>query len=155
VHKDVYGISRVWFLGVVYDNFVDKHRGGKLISTSGWDNGIISPLASIKTFDKLAQNQGSMQALNQNARLYMVPGMGNDEGIHSAIVPHGQGTVVYDSLSALVNWVEKGIAPDTIAAASIDNKIKRPLCVYPKVARRINPSLPDPNLANYVCVNPK
>jgi len=44
----------------------------------------------------------------------------------------------HDLLSALVQWVEKGVAPDHIIAAHVTNdKIDRTrlLCPYPKVAR--------------------
>ena len=41
-------------------------------------------------------------------------------------------------LSALVQWVEKGIAPDYIIASHItDDRVDltRPICPYPKIAR--------------------
>ena len=62
-------------------------------------------------------------------RLFMVPGMGHCAG--------GPGPDRFDALSAMENWVEYGIAPDSIQASKIqDGEItrSRPLCVYPEVA---------------------
>ncbi|WP_436307110.1 MULTISPECIES: tannase/feruloyl esterase family alpha/beta hydrolase [unclassified Variovorax] len=33
---------------------------------------------------------------------------------------------------ALVDWVEKGVAPDDIVISSRDNSVSYPICVYPK-----------------------
>ena len=44
----------------------------------------------------------------------------------------------HDVLSALVQWVEKGMAPEQIVATHMTNDTidrTRPLCRYPKVAR--------------------
>ena len=60
----------------------------------------------------------------------MVPGMFHCRG--------GVGVDRFDALTALINWVEGGKAPDAIVAARIeDNKVTRarPLCPYPQVAR--------------------
>ena len=32
---------------------------------------------------------------------------------------------------ALVRWVEDGKAPTTFIATSVDNKVSRPVCMYP------------------------
>jgi feruloyl esterase len=77
------------------------------------------------------------------ARFYRVPGMGHCSG--------GPSTDQFDMLTALVNWVEKGQAPDSIVAsargpgnaagANVDVPSTwsaartRPLCPYPLVAR--------------------
>ncbi len=51
----------------------------------------------------------------------------------------GPATDQFDSFDALVNWVEKGTAPDQLLAkagpASPWAGRTRPLCPYPKVAR--------------------
>ena len=61
-----------------------------------------------------------------------VPGMNHCSG--------GPATDTYDSLQTMVDWVEKGVAPDSIAArASATNAYfpnrTRPLCAYPKFAK--------------------
>jgi tannase/feruloyl esterase len=57
-------------------------------------------------------------------------------------------------LTALENWVEKGIAPDKIIAThSTAGKVDRtrPLCPYPAVARYTGKGSMD-EAANFVCV---
>jgi feruloyl esterase len=79
------------------------------------------------------------------ARLYDIPGMNHTAG--------GPSTDQFDMLTALVNWVEKGQAPDRVIAtvrttaqnpdltiqtqsgATVPPGRTRPLCAYPKVAR--------------------
>jgi feruloyl esterase len=34
--------------------------------------------------------------------------------------------------TALLNWVEKGVAPDQIVITSRDNTVSYPICVYPQ-----------------------
>ena len=48
----------------------------------------------------------------------------------------------FDLLTPLMNWVEKGVAPDTIIASGTGFRFKtapttrtHPLCAYPKVAK--------------------
>ena len=62
-------------------------------------------------------------------RLFMVPGMAHCSG--------GPGPDRFDALSALENWVERGIAPESMIASKIENgetTRSRPLCVHPQVA---------------------
>ena len=59
------------------------------------------------------------------SRLYLVPGMGHCAG--------GPETLdSFDALSAMVQWVEKGVAPDSLTATgrSFPGR-SRPLCAYP------------------------
>ena len=77
-------------------------------------------------------------------RLFMAPGMGHCSG--------GPGPNSFDALSALENWVEKGVAPDQLIA-STKGKIdrSRPLCPYPAVARYTGKGSID-DAANFACV---
>ena len=69
----------------------------------------------------------------------------------------GPGPNVFDAITSLINWVENGVAPETIAATHFVNNtppavdMTRPLCVYPKVAKYIGGG--NANLAaNFTCV---
>jgi feruloyl esterase len=60
----------------------------------------------------------------------MVPGMAHCAG--------GVGPDRNDAVTAVIDWVEKGKAPDTLIASKVtDGKVvrTRPLCAYPQVAR--------------------
>jgi feruloyl esterase len=104
-----------------------KH-GGKIIFYHGMADGIFSPLDTIRYRDDLKQRYGDK--VDSFSRLYLIPGMGHCSG--------GPATDQFDAVSALVNWVEKGKAPDALIAKAAPNSAwperSRPLCAYPKQA---------------------
>lgn len=116
-----------------------RDNGAKLIVYHGWSDPDISPLASINYFESVvdviaddtqATNwQSALQSTQDFYRLFMVPGMAHCAG--------GPGPDRFDALTALENWVERDIAPETIIASKIvDDEVvrTRPLCVHPKMA---------------------
>ena len=105
-----------------------RARGGKLLMTYGWADQVLQPLMGVNYYEQVTTRVGSKTT--DFFRLFMVPGMTHCSG--------GNGTDRFDSVSALVDWVERGKAPDVLHAAQVvDNKVvrTRPLCPYPKVAR--------------------
>jgi feruloyl esterase len=119
-------------------------RGGKMIVPQGASDPVFSlndTLAWYREVDKL--NGG---AAADFVRVFPVPGMAHCGG--------GPATDQYDALTALVNWVEKGSAPDRIVAKAGPRSPwpgrTRPLCPYPQVARYVGSgSIED--AANFVC----
>ncbi|MCH2324540.1 MAG: tannase/feruloyl esterase family alpha/beta hydrolase [Pseudomonadales bacterium] len=116
-----------------------RDNDSKLIVYHGWSDPDISPVASINYFEDVVELIGddirapnyetALHSTQNFFRLFMVPGMGHCAG--------GPGPDRFDALSAMENWVEYGIAPDSIQASKIqDGEItrSRPLCVYPEVA---------------------
>ena len=66
----------------------------------------------------------------------------------------GNATDTFDGMTALINWVEKGKAPDSLLAARVfQGRVARtrPLCPYPQVARYKGNGSMD-NAANFTCV---
>jgi feruloyl esterase len=103
--------------------------GGKLIQYHGWVDPQISPANSSQYYERVVDLFGSREAIHDNYRLFMVPGMGHCGG--------GPGPNSFDTVSALEAWVESGIAPDSIEAAHQTQGVTdrtRPLCPYPEVA---------------------
>ena len=123
-----------------------NRRGGKLIMTYGWADPILQPMVGVNYYEQaLARNGPDMP---QFFRLFMVPGMSHCGG--------GVATDRFDAVTALVDWVEKGKAPDVIRAARVVNNREvrsRPLCAYPQVARYSGQGSSD-DAANFRCVNP-
>ena len=106
-----------------------RARGGKLIQFHGWDDQLISPRNSIDYYESVLSFLGAARHVRQFYRLFMVPGMA-----HCAL---GPGTDAFDAQAALEDWVERGVAPDTIMASDPPSRTpqrKRPLCPYPEVA---------------------
>ena len=88
---------------------------------------------------------GGASKINDNYRLFMVPGMAHCGG--------GDGTANFDMLAALEQWVEQGKAPDRIEAARVRNgqtDRTRPLCPYPQTANYKGSGSID-DTANFVC----
>ena len=105
-------------------------RGGRLLAYHGWADAGVSPFSMLDYYSQVAFRQGGMDAVRDWFRLFMVPGMFHCRG--------GNAPNEFDMLTPIVNWVEKGIAPDGIVAeqrqdgATVRN---RPLFAYPAAAR--------------------
>lgn len=116
-----------------------RDRGAKIMVYHGVSDPIFSALDSVAWIDGVQANHDDASSF---ARLYLVPGMGHCRG--------GPATDQFDMLSALVNWVEQGTAPDQVIAsargagnagdentelpADWSGSRTRPLCAYPEVA---------------------
>lgn len=123
-----------------------RKRGGKLLMTYGWADGILQPMMGVNYYQQATAVNGP--ATPDFFRLFMVPGMAHCAG--------GVGPDRHDPVTAIVNWVEKGQAPSSITASKVvDGKVTRtrPLCAYPQVARYSGQGSID-DAANFRCVAP-
>lgn len=125
-------------------NLRDFRAGGsKLIITYGWADPILQPLMGVNYFEQAVQSNGPNGS--DFMRLFMVPGMSHCAG--------GVGPDQHDAMTAIIDWVEEGVAPDMMVANKIENgevTRSRPLCSYPEVARyNGNGSIDD--AANFSC----
>lgn len=69
----------------------------------------------------------------------------------------GVGPDQNDALSAVIDWVEAGVAPDSLLATKrVNGEVTRtrPLCPYPQVARYDGEGSID-DAANFSCVAPE
>ncbi len=118
-------------------------HGGKLLFYHGLSDPWFSPLETLRYYEKMASETSNGSAASWS-RLYFVPGMGHCQG--------GSATLdQFDMLSAVVDWVEKGVAPDHVIATGRDFPGRsRPLCPYPQHAEYTGHG--DANDAsNFVC----
>jgi len=100
-------------------------RGGKLMFFHGVSDGWFSALATWEYYERAAKANG--KAFTDASRFYMVPGMMHCQG--------GNSFDQFDMLSALVDWVEEGQAPEAITAArKAPSTETRPLCPFPSHA---------------------
>src|SRR5262249_14194521 len=96
------------------DDYKDFLKGGrKLIVYHGLGDKALSPYVTMKLYEGLAEEHGGYANLQQSARLFLAPGMQHCGG--------GHGPNSFDTLSALENWVEQGIAPDSLLATHFVN----------------------------------
>ena len=124
-----------------------RKSGGKLIMTYGWADTILQPLQGVRYYESVAAKHGKDTA--DFVRLFMVPGMAHCGG--------GVGPDRNDAVTAVIDWVERGQAPDHLIATKVTNGQPvrtRPLCPYPQVARYKGQGSID-DAANFSCVAPK
>jgi feruloyl esterase len=123
-----------------------RQSGGKLIMTYGWADQILQPLMGVRYYEEVtAKNRNARDF----ARLFMMPGVAHCGG--------GVGPDRHDAVTAVIDWVEKGKAPDQLIVNKLTNGQvvrTRPLCPYPQVARYKGQGSID-EAANFSCVAPK
>lgn len=123
-----------------------RARGGKLLITYGWSDQILQPLMGVHYHEQAVTANGPNG--EEFLRLFMVPGMTHCAG--------GPGPDQFDPVTAIIDWVETGKAPDRLIARKItDGTVSRsrPLCPYPQVARHQGQGSSDA-AENFVCVVP-
>ena len=107
-----------------------KAHGGKLIVYHGGADGAFSVNTTINWYNDVKAENGKAEDF---ARLFVVPGMNHCSG--------GPSTDDFDMFPEVVNWVENGVAPDSVVATASNpgyfgvESRSRPLCPYPKQAR--------------------
>lgn len=120
-----------------------KNRGGKIIIYQGWMDPSVIASQSIDYYKSCEKILGGESKTHTFMRLFMVPGMyhcaGGEATDHfgGSMSSDAIGDSDHDCLSAVVRWVEDGIAPDRIIASKIiSGKVvrTRPLCPYPEQA---------------------
>ncbi len=123
-----------------------RKRGGKLLMTYGWADSILQPMMGVEYYEKALAVNGANTT--DFFRLFMLPGMAHCGG--------GVGPDRHDPMTTIIDWVERGKAPDTILASKVTGGQvvrTRPLCVYPQVARHTGTGSID-DAANFRCVAP-
>ena len=124
------------------DKFRD--RGGKLIMYHGWNDQLIQPYNSIDYFTSVQKKMGTKDT-DDFLRLFMAPGMTHCAG--------GVGPNTFDAVTALEQWVKKGVKPAEMVASHMTSGAvgrTRPLCPYPQVATyKGNGSIDE--AASFVC----
>ena len=120
-------------------------RGGKLLMYQGWNDYPLRPGLVLDYLARAERENGGAKETAEFFRLFMVPGMTHCAG--------GPGPWQADYVDPLVEWREKGKAPERIVGTHPAGTIKpqplspvnsatqessaytRPLCPYPKYAK--------------------
>jgi feruloyl esterase len=147
--KDPAVVARWSKLADAKDADLSKFRksGGKLIMTYGWADQILQPMMGVQYYEAVkAKHRNDTEDF---VRLFMMPGVAHCGG--------GVGPDRHDALTAVIDWVEKGKAPDQLLVSKVTNGQTvrtRPLCPYPQVARYKGQGSID-DAANFACVAPR
>jgi feruloyl esterase len=103
-------------------------RGGKLMFFHGVSDPWFSSLDTVDYYERMTAANGGPGAVRSWSRLYLSPGMAHCGGGPAALDR-------FDMLTAVVDWVEKGTAPDSVTATGRAFPGRsRPLCAYPQYA---------------------
>jgi Tannase and feruloyl esterase len=133
------GDSYTW---VNLDSF--SSHGGKLIFYHGVSDPWFSAKDTIDYYQRMTAANGGSSKVMEWSRLFLSPGMGHCAG-GSATLDN------FDMLTASVNWVEKGQAPESVMATGRAFPGRsRPLCPYPTHAQYKGAGNPEDG-ANYSC----
>ncbi|ESK83347.1 feruloyl esterase b precursor [Moniliophthora roreri MCA 2997] len=107
-----------------------RERNGKLITYHGQQDGRISPINSERYYEHVSSTMGlSPSSLDDCYRFFRISGMRHCSGGTGASQIGGIGSVAGNTkldpesniLTALVRWVEEGVAPDTILGSKFNN----------------------------------
>ncbi|NRF71971.1 tannase/feruloyl esterase family alpha/beta hydrolase [Aquincola sp. S2] len=130
--------------GTNYEGF--KARGGKTIVYTGISDSLVNPAGVNRWYRNLVAANGGLEATQRFARFFNVPGMEHCSG--------GRALDRFDPVTALYDWVEKGVAPTTLLAtgSSFPGRA-RPVCAYPLIARYTGSGSVD-DAANFRCEAP-
>ena len=114
--------------------------GGKMVTFHGLADQLIFPAGTVNYYQRVARTMGGLDQVGQFYRLFLAPGVQHCGG--------GTGPMPIDPVAAVAAWVEHGVAPDTLPAATPTST--RDLCRYPLVSRYNGSG--DPNsAASYHC----
>jgi feruloyl esterase len=101
---------------------------GKLLAYHGWADFNINPNLTYEYFEAVHRVMGE-EAAEETVRLFMVPGMFHCRG--------GNDVFEFDGMTPLINWVERGEAPERIIFSGNSDyhpDRERPVCAFPTVA---------------------
>lgn len=130
-----------------------KAHGGKFLSWHGWNDESIPVQQSMNYYDRVVRKMGGLGRVQDFYKLYLVPGGGHTS-------PHGTSNLNANPPAVegrqfyklMVDWVEKGVAPDRVEIASPKTTlpvIHQPICPYPQRATYTNG---DPKVSSsFVC----
>jgi hypothetical protein len=128
-------------------------RGGKLLLSHGWTDGLIPATNTTKFYGELLKAVPKSVA-DRQVRLFMVPGMDHCAG--------GEGASDYDTLATIDAWARGGPAPERILAtrggpampgAPALPPLSRPLCPFPQIATYKGQGSKD-DAASFTCKAP-
>jgi hypothetical protein len=144
IHRDVAlaDIREAPYLSALSPDLRAFHaHGGKLLMYQGWGDIAVAPRGTIDYYNRVGERL--QHSPEDFLRLFMVPGMGHcwggpgpgSFGNEEVPSPGLQQDADHDIVMALDRWVTDGVAPERIVATKLPEKMSRPLCMYPRVAR--------------------
>jgi pimeloyl-ACP methyl ester carboxylesterase len=143
-----------------------RDLGRKVVVYNGLADDAIPPAGSINYHERVASAMGGHAEVAKFMRMYLLPGAAHSSQGRAYAANGKNDTVPLPKLpgnanqtptreqdqlfTALVDWVEKGTAPNDILLTSRDNSVSYPVCVYP-LKTTWNGSGPATQASSYSC----
>jgi hypothetical protein len=143
-----------------------RDLGRKVVVYNGLADDAIPPAGSINYHERVVAAMGGHAEVQKFMRMYLLPGAAHSSQGRAYTVGGGNDAVPLPKLpgnanqtptreqdqffTALVDWVEKGVAPGEIMLTSRDNSVSFPVCVYPQMTTW-NGSGPATQASSYSC----
>jgi len=127
--------------------YAAKNRNSKILMWHGGADPLIPSRQTIHYYNDAIETFGSLDNVTPWFRFFFAPGVGHCGG--------GAGPQPENLFNVLVNWVENGVAPDSIQSSNIAPRSgvvtrTRPMCAWPQQA--IYNGSGDPNVGtNWSC----
>ena len=118
-----------------------RARGGKLLTFVGGNDQFIYPRGVLNYYRQMAEryqkhnDRTGFEGVQSFYRLFRAPGVGHCGAPVFSLGTTGPWPQGGADFAALVNWVEKGIAPGQVLGTSSAPAMTRPLCPYPQTAQ--------------------
>jgi hypothetical protein len=113
--------------------FAFRDHGGKMIIYHGLADELIFPRGSFNYYNRVTERMGGLTEVQKFYRFFPYPGNNHCGG--NATMPNAPLINGTDLFNALLNWVEHGVAPDSIVAYNAPTlataTVVRPVCKYP------------------------
>lgn len=89
-----------------------RKAGGKLIMWHGMADPLVVPTQSTAYYQRVLKRMGGAQQVQKFFRFFLAPGLG-----HCWEAPSSSAPEEFDPMTAIANWVERGVAPEEIIAS--------------------------------------
>jgi feruloyl esterase len=138
-----------------------RAAGAKMLMYHGLADVLIMPQGSIRYYNRVVREMGSLKAVQRFYRFYLIPGMahglsnGTTNPNANPPLPGNASTDGTQQLyDALTQWVEHGVAPARIdissaVTATFPVAKSRPICLYPAKAKFIGGDINQ--ASSYIC----
>jgi len=143
-----------------------RDLGRKIVVYNGLADDAIPPAGSINYHERVVEAMGGDAEVQKFMRMYLLPGAAHSSQGRAYTVGGQNNSVPLPKLpgnanqtptreqdqffTALVDWVEKGVAPGEIMLTSRDNSVSFPVCVYPQMTTW-NGSGPATQVSSFSC----
>ena len=107
-----------------------KARGGKIIMSLGWEDQTVPPAPVLDYYERVCERDGGIDCARKWFRLFCIPGCAHGGGRGRIMTGTPNGAAVR---KMLVDWREKGKAPERLDSSVKKKGLDMPVAPYPEM----------------------